>query len=103
MGMADNHLMAFFAMAIVIGVLLSGGGRQLVSRWFWAGVAIAVACTVPDTWWQATHGWAAVAMTHALNTENGLLVAVGLGGVEVAVADGEGVGDRLLGLVGGIW
>jgi hypothetical protein len=31
---------------------------------------------------------------------DGLLVVVGLGGVEVAVADGEGVADRLGGLVG---
>jgi hypothetical protein len=31
---------------------------------------------------------------------DGLLVVVGLGGVEVAVADREGVADRLLGLVG---
>jgi 4-amino-4-deoxy-L-arabinose transferase-like glycosyltransferase len=71
LGMADNHLMAFFALAIVLGVLLSGGWRLLLNRWFAAGAAIAVACTVPDIWWQATHGWAAVAMTRALNGENG--------------------------------
>ena len=34
---------------------------------------------------------------------DGLFVAVRLRGVEVAVADGEGIGDGLLGLVGGIW
>jgi 4-amino-4-deoxy-L-arabinose transferase-like glycosyltransferase len=71
LGMADNHLMAFFALAIVLGVLLSGGWRRLVNRWFAAGVAITLLCTVPDIWWQATHGWASVAMTHALNRENG--------------------------------
>lgn len=71
LGMADNHLMAFFALAVIVGVLLSRGGRRLLNRWFAAGVAIAVAATVPDIWWQATHGWAAVAMTHALNRENG--------------------------------
>jgi hypothetical protein len=32
---------------------------------------------------------------------DGLFVVVGLGGVEVAVAGGEGVGGGLLGLVGG--
>jgi hypothetical protein len=34
---------------------------------------------------------------------DGLFVLVRLRGVEVAVADGEGVGCRLLGLVGGTW
>jgi hypothetical protein len=34
---------------------------------------------------------------------DGLFVPVRLRGVEVAVADGEGVGDGLLGLVGGTW
>jgi len=71
LGVADNHLMAFFALAIVVGVLLSGGGRQLLNRWFVAGAAIALAGAMPDIWWQATHGWATVAMTHALNGENG--------------------------------
>jgi hypothetical protein len=30
-----------------------------------------VALMVPDIWWQATHGWATIAMTHALNERNG--------------------------------
>ena len=32
---------------------------------------IAAAFTIPDIWWQAQHQWAAIAMTHALNQENG--------------------------------
>jgi Dolichyl-phosphate-mannose-protein mannosyltransferase len=99
LGMADNHLMAFFALAIVAGVVLSRGVRLLLNRWFWTGAAIAAACTVPDVWWQARHGWAAVAMTRALNGENGgpanilawvigqfFLVAVVLTGVWLAGA-----------------
>ena len=71
LGVADDHSAAFFAIAIVIGALLSGGRRMLWNRWFLAGAAIAVAFEVPDLWWQAQHGWATIAMTHALNQENG--------------------------------
>ena len=70
-GVADDHSASFFAIAIVIGALLSGGRRMLWNRWFLAGAAIAVAFEVPDLWWQAQHGWATIAMTHALNQENG--------------------------------
>src|SRR5580704_7693211 len=77
LGVADDHSAAFFAIAIVIGALLSGGRRMLWNRWFLAGAAIAVAFEVPDLWWQAQHGWATIAMTHALNRENGGLAHIG--------------------------
>jgi hypothetical protein len=77
LGVADDHSMSFFAIALVIGALLSGGRRMIWHRWFLAGAAIAVAFEVPDLWWQAQHGWATIAMTHALNRENGGLANIG--------------------------
>jgi len=71
-GADDNHLVAIFAVALVICALAIPGGRGLVlNRWFAAGGVIALAIFSPDVWWQATHGWATFAMTHALNSENG--------------------------------
>jgi hypothetical protein len=55
-------------------------------------VAITVAFEVADLWWQAQHGWATIAMTHALNRENGGLANIGtwvigqLGMVTLALA-----------------
>jgi len=71
LGVADDHSMIFFAVALVIGALLSGGRRMIWNRWFAAGAVIAVAFEVPDLWWQSQHGWATIAMTQALNRENG--------------------------------
>jgi hypothetical protein len=48
LGVADDHSMSFFAIALVIGALLSGGRRMIWNRWFLAGAAIAVAFEVPD-------------------------------------------------------
>ncbi len=48
LGVADDHSAAFFAIALVIGALLSGGRRMTFNRWFAAGAAIAVAFEVPD-------------------------------------------------------
>jgi hypothetical protein len=71
-GADDNHLVAIFAVVLTICALAIPGGRGLVlNRWFAAGVAIALVIFSPDVWWQATHGWATLAMTHALNSENG--------------------------------
>ena len=69
--------MSFFAIALLIGALLSGGRRMIGNRWFVAGALIAVAFEVPDLWWQAQHGWATIAMTQALHRENGGLANIG--------------------------
>jgi 4-amino-4-deoxy-L-arabinose transferase-like glycosyltransferase len=71
LGVTDNHQPGFFAVAVVVGVLLSGGYRLLLNRWFVAGAVVAAAFALPDVWWQAQHGWATIAMTRQLNRENG--------------------------------
>lgn len=76
LGLTNKHSIAFFALALVAGTLLSGGRRYLANRYFALGALIALAFTIPDLWWQATHGWATIAMTRALARETG-----GLGNV----------------------
>ena len=77
LGLANKHSVGFFAVALFIGALLSGGRRLVLNRWFLAGAAIAAAFTIPDIWWQAQHQWATIAMTRALNQENGGLGHIG--------------------------
>ena len=78
LGLADNHQPGFFALAVVVGAVLSDGHRAVFNRWFACGAAIAAAFVVPDIWWQAQHQWATIEMTRQLNRENG-----GLGNVPV--------------------
>jgi 4-amino-4-deoxy-L-arabinose transferase-like glycosyltransferase len=77
LGLANKHSVGFFAVALFIGALLSGGRRLVGNRWFLAGAVIAAAFTIPDVWWQAEHQWATIAMTRMLNQENGGLGNIG--------------------------
>ena len=77
LGLANKHSVGFFAVALLVGALLSGGRRLVWNRWFAAGAVIAAAFTIPDLWWQAQHQWATIAMTRALNQENGGLGNIG--------------------------
>jgi 4-amino-4-deoxy-L-arabinose transferase-like glycosyltransferase len=70
-GLANKHSIGFFALAVLAGLLLSGGSRLVVNRWCAAGAVVALLFTVPDLWWQATHGWATIDMTRSLAHENG--------------------------------
>jgi hypothetical protein len=70
-GLANKHSIGFFAAAIFLGALFSGGWRLVLNRWAAAGAAIAAVFTIPDLWWQAMNGWPTIAMTKALNQENG--------------------------------
>ncbi len=93
LGLANKHSVGLFAVALVAGVLLSGGWRLVWNRWFAAGAVIAAAFTVPDIWWQAQHQWATIAMTHVLNQENG-----GLGNIATWV-----IGQLLMTAVVLVW
>src|SRR5260370_23985660 len=79
-GLANKHSIGFFAVAIFLGALFSGGWRLVLNRWALAGAVIAALFTIPDLWWQATNGWPTIAMTQALNQENG-----GLGNISTWV------------------
>jgi hypothetical protein len=77
LGLANKHSIGLFAVALVVGIVASGGGRRLANRWFLAGALIAAAFTVPDLWWQATHHWPTIEMTRTLNRENGGAANIG--------------------------
>jgi Dolichyl-phosphate-mannose-protein mannosyltransferase len=70
-GLTNKHSVGSFGVAVAIGLLLSGGRRLVLNRWFLACALIAAAFTIPDLWWQAHNGWPTVAMTRELNRENG--------------------------------
>ena len=70
-GLTNKHSIGIFAVAIVIGAVLSRGTRDIANRWFVGGAVLAAVFVVPDLVWQAGHGWATVTMTRELNSENG--------------------------------
>jgi hypothetical protein len=71
LGLANKHSVGIFALALLIGALLSGGRRMVLNRWFAAGAVIAVLFTIPDIWWQAQHDWATITMTRGIYREDG--------------------------------
>ena len=71
-GADDSHLVAIFAVVLLVSALALPGARRLVlDRWALLGAVIALVLFLPDVWWQASHGWPTFAMTHALNAKNG--------------------------------
>jgi len=77
LGLATKHSIGFFAAAVVVGALLSGGWRLIFNRWALVGAAIAICFAIPDLWWQALHNWPTLAMTQTLNQENGGVANIG--------------------------
>ncbi len=53
----SKYSVAFFALALIVGLVLSPQRRVLASRWFLAGAALAVAIALPNFLWQAMHGF----------------------------------------------
>jgi hypothetical protein len=56
-GLESKYSIAFFAVGIVVGLLVLPQRRALLSRWFAAGMLLAAAIAAPNFAWQAAHGY----------------------------------------------
>jgi len=56
-GMLAKYTIGFFALSIVIGVLLSPARRYLRSKWLWLGVALSILIWLPNVLWQVQHNF----------------------------------------------
>ena len=56
-GVLDKHSVAFFAVALVVGVAATPARRTLASRWFAAALTLAALIVLPHLAWQTGHGW----------------------------------------------
>jgi hypothetical protein len=55
LGMQTKYTMAFFAIGLMSGVVLTGARRYLWSAWLWAGVAVSLLIFLPNLVWQMQH------------------------------------------------
>jgi hypothetical protein len=57
LGMLNKHSMAFFGVALVVGLLLTPERRALRSRWLWLGGILAAVFFLPNLLWDVRHGF----------------------------------------------
>jgi len=57
LGLENKHSMAFFAVGIFVGLLLTPERRQFAQKHIWFGGMIAFAIALPNILWQALHHW----------------------------------------------
>jgi hypothetical protein len=55
LGMQTKYTMAFFAIGLVSGIVLTAARRYLWSAWLWAGVAASLVIFLPNLVWQVQH------------------------------------------------
>ena len=55
LGMMAKYSMVFLIAGVLGGLLLTPARRDLKSKWFWYGVAVAVAIMLPNIVWQVRH------------------------------------------------
>jgi len=62
LGMLNKQTMAFFAVAVVVGLLATSERKALRSRWLWLGGLLAVILVLPNFVWDVRHGFPHVEM-----------------------------------------
>jgi hypothetical protein len=57
LGVLNKHSMAFFAVCLALGLLLTPQRRLMASRWLALGAVLALALVLPHVLWQFQHDW----------------------------------------------
>jgi hypothetical protein len=70
LALMHKYSLAFYLAALGAGILLSPWRRWFLSRWFWGGVAIALAITLPNILWQAHRQFPFLQLQHNLNAHH---------------------------------
>ena len=58
LGLMNKHSMLFFGAAVMAGLLLTSARRAFLSKWFWAGGAVALLVFLPNVVWQYQNDFA---------------------------------------------
>jgi 4-amino-4-deoxy-L-arabinose transferase-like glycosyltransferase len=77
-GLYNKHLVVLLLLSLGLALLAVGPRKVLISKWLWAGAAVALVIGSPNLIYQATHGWPQLEMASAINetdgTENRILL-----------------------------
>jgi 4-amino-4-deoxy-L-arabinose transferase-like glycosyltransferase len=69
-GLLNKHLIAFLAVALLVGLVATPQRALLASRWPWIGAGIAALIALPNVVWQAQNGWPQLEMAEALRAKS---------------------------------
>ena len=116
-GMLNKHSMAFFGVAMVVGLVLTPERRAFRSRWLWIGGALAVLIYLPNLIWDVQHHFPHFEMLANIKADgrdvqlnplafmaqqvlflNPLALPLWLGGLVWFLVDREGRRYRVLGI-----
>jgi len=64
LGLENKYSMAFFAAALLIGLLITPQRRLLATKWFWIGLALASVIFLPNVFWNIQHHWPFFELMH---------------------------------------
>jgi len=56
-GLFSKYLIAFYLLALGVGILATPLRRSLLRSWLYAGAAVALLIVLPNVLWQQQHGW----------------------------------------------
>jgi hypothetical protein len=69
-GMMAKYSMAFLALGVVAGLILTSARRYWKSLWLWCGAAVALFIMLPNVVWQVRHHFVSLAYLRSIHTRD---------------------------------